>query len=716
MIDEWLYAIYNYVTGIINTVANWIGTYMTTLATWLQQMVTSIISYLGEIVASIESWVVKVAEVLATWTAKLLETVTKALEELWDATLNLTTKALEKISEWLTNAWTTVKVGIETAFDAVVGFVQSAYQYLADLASSALSALSDLATSIASRLGAFIDGLLGPLGDGLMAVIARIQATYDAILGQGSSVLSSLTGSVRTLEETLAAIGAAFQEDLKTSVKAPFEAVKDAIEKMAKASSGFTDPAEWQGVLTTLDSYASAHTFDINSRDDAYSFFRLVTPTSTVGKLIWQGIFGVGMVVMLYSGIANAQAQIMLQEFGANHPYMLLPPADQIAAYRAGEQSLENAIQQIKMHGYSEASANRFMRISESVPALGDVLGLMHRGLLSSEQVDQALLRLGFTNEWAHRLREASLIIPPVSDLIEMAVKEVFDPSVSGAFGQFEEFPEVFGQWAEKQGLSEEWARRYWAAHWKLPSAQMGIEMFHRQIIDGDALNLLLRSLDVMPFWRDRIRDLSYNVLTRVDIRRMHALGVLTDADLPKAHTDLGYSPEDASQLSEFVLRLNKGSGAEDPLELGKTTRSQIVGWYDDGFLDRDTAKSYLLAIGLTTAAAEVYVSQVDIDNERAERKAAVEVVLLQAQVGTLSWDDAQAKLGSLGLTTVEIDKALAQLERARKANQKLPSIDDAKAWAKAKILDESGFRDLLTRLGYGEPWQTYFVRHAGLK
>ena len=711
MIDEWLYAIYNYVTGIMNTVATWIGNYMVTLANWLQSMVSSIVTYLGNIVTAIESWIVKVAEVLSTWTTKLLEVVTKVLEDVWDTTLNLTTKALDKIAEWLTTAWSSIKVGIESAFGAVVGFVEYAFETLRGWAESAIGYVADFASSTASAIAAGIQSVLGSAGEGLNYLITLIQQTYSAILGQAGSVLTSLTSGIRTLEETLAEIGAAFHEDLNAAVKEPAEAIRDAIKQIAEASGGFTNLAEWQSVLGTLDRYAAAHTFDINSREDAYAFFRLVTPTSTVGKLIWQSIFGVGMVVMLYSGIASAQSQIMLQEFGANHPYMLLPPADQIAAYRAGAQSLDYAIQQIKMHGYSDASAERFLRISENVPAIGDVLGLWHRGLISQEQADQALFRHGLTAEWAQRMRSASEIIPPVSDLIEMAVKEVFDGAVAGRFGQFDEFPTEFGHWSKLQGLTEDWAKRYWAAHWKLPSATMGFEMMHRGIIDPADLDLLLKSLDVMPFWREKIRSLSYNVLTRVDIRRMHALGVLTDADLTKAHTDLGYSPEHAVQLADFVIRLNKGSGAEDPLELGKITRSQILGWYDIGFLDREASKRYLLASGATESAAEVYVSQVDFENEKAERKAAVEVVLLQAQVGTLGWDEAQAKLGALGLTTTEIDKAIAQLERARQANQKLPSIDDAKAWAKSKILDEAGFRDLLTRLGYGEPWQTYYVR-----
>ena len=83
-----------------------------------------------------------------------------------------------------------------------------------------------------------------------------------------------------------------------------------------------------------------------------------------------------------------------------------------------------------------------------------------------------------------------------------------------------------------KAGLPEEQARNYWAAHWELPSAQMGYAMFQRRIIDHETLVMLLKSLDIMPFWRDKLIEMSYNPLTRVDVRRMYGLGVLSEEEV----------------------------------------------------------------------------------------------------------------------------------------------------------------------------------------
>ncbi|MBA7557821.1 hypothetical protein ES705_50595 [subsurface metagenome] len=37
--------------------------------------------------------------------------------------------------------------------------------------------------------------------------------------------------------------------------------------------------------------------------------------------------------------------------------------------------------------------------------------------------------------------------------------------------------------------------------------------MLHRDIVDQDTLKMLLKSLDIMPYWRDRLIQLSYNPL-----------------------------------------------------------------------------------------------------------------------------------------------------------------------------------------------------------
>jgi hypothetical protein len=291
-----------------------------------------------------------------------------------------------------------------------------------------------------------------------------------------------------------------------------------------------------------------------------------------------------------------------------------------------------------------------------------------------------------------------------------MAVREAFSPEVAEAFGQFEDFPEDFAEWAEKQGLSRTWATRYWAAHWSLPSAEQGFEMLHRNVIDFDTLRLLLRALDVMPYWREKLTEIAYLPFTRVDIRRMHALRVLDEAAVLRAHKDLGYNEEKAKLLTAFVVKLNAGKGIEDDEELGKLSRATILGFYKDGLLERTRAASMLATVGHTPEAAELYLEAVDMDAERELRSIEIALVIDNFKAGVLTYEEAIDSLNRLGLATAEVGKAVTQLIRAQRASIRLPSKEDGGHFFRASLISEDDYRDLLARLGYAKKWIDAYV------
>jgi hypothetical protein len=140
-----------------------------------------------------------------------------------------------------------------------------------------------------------------------------------------------------------------------------------------------------------------------------------------------------------------------------------------------------------------------------------------------------------------------------------MAVREAFTPAIAARFGQYEDLPPDFVEWVGKKGLSKEWASRYWAAHWSLPSPQQGFEMLHRGVIGIDDVNMLMRALDIMPFWRDKLIQIAYRPLSRVDVRRMFALGVLNVSGVRRAYTDIGYNDYNADLMTQFTIKYTEG-------------------------------------------------------------------------------------------------------------------------------------------------------------
>jgi hypothetical protein len=297
-----------------------------------------------------------------------------------------------------------------------------------------------------------------------------------------------------------------------------------------------------------------------------------------------------------------------------------------------------------------------------------------------------------------------------------MSVREVFSPETASRFGQFDEFPAEFAVWAQKQGLSEEWAKRYWAAHWNLPSATQGFEMVHREAIEEKDLDTLLKALDVMPFWREPLKKITYNTLTRVDVRRMHQLGVLSEEDVERAHRHMGYNPNDAALLTEFVVRLNKRNPGTEDEELGKLTRQSILGFYRDGLLPRQRAMQLLMESGQTPEAAALFLNAEDLDEERAERKAEAEHILELARAGTIDYAQASDRLNRLGLETTEVRKALAKLERATEKRVKIPSQDDGEKLYVGGFISQEDYAGLLDTLGYSDRWIRAYMAQANKK
>jgi hypothetical protein len=136
--------------------------------------------------------------------------------------------------------------------------------------------------------------------------------------------------------------------------------------------------------------------------------------------------------------------------------------------------------------------------------------------------------------------------IPGMADLIRFMVREVFREDIVRLYRMDEDYPPEIEQHAARHGYSARWCKAYWRAHWELPSVTQGYEMFHREVIDRPTLETLMRTLDIMPFWRDKLIQISYELIPRVDLRRAWEAGVISDEELERRMRWIGYSPEDA--------------------------------------------------------------------------------------------------------------------------------------------------------------------------
>ena len=339
------------------------------------------------------------------------------------------------------------------------------------------------------------------------------------------------------------------------------------------------------------------------------------------------------------------------------------------------------------------------------------------RGFIDESTVDGHLSRAGYKGESLNALKELRHRLPTPSDLVRFGVREVFTPEIAERFGQFQDFPPRFGDEMEKQGYTDEWSQAYWAAHWELPSVSAGYEMLHRGVIDLDTLMVLLRAQDVMPFWRQPLVDIAYNLPTRVDTRRLLKAGIWTEAQVYQNYLALGNLPEVARALTDFAI---KWATPEDAMEIDDITdvaTSEIRLAYRRHVVDRARALDMLVTSGVTAELAEFYLS---VDDTRLARDPAADadvdvreltlsVILDAYSEGLWDRDRTQRELESAGflptsadlLLTLEdykIGRALTAAQVGLIRQQYISyDLDDAGAGQALQLLEISPGRQALT-------------------
>ncbi len=311
--------------------------------------------------------------------------------------------------------------------------------------------------------------------------------------------------------------------------------------------------------------------------------------------------------------------------------------------------------------------------------------------------LDDELRKTGIHPNYFDVYKTLANPIPPINDLITMAVREAFTPEIASRFGQYEGLPQAYVEAAGKKGLTKEWAERYWAAHWTLPSVQQGFGMLHRGIINQADLGLLMRALDIMPFWRDKLMQLSYKPLTRVDVRRMHLLGTLDESGVKRAYQDVGYNDKNASLMTDFTVRYNRRSLS------GFTPRDALTA-YINQFIEAGQTTSILRDIGVKGSEIPNMMRLAGYKREWKNITERTTAIGNLYKKGTYDYAIARSKLTQLGLSSDTVRTQLEQWAPSDKAEQ-TATFTNAQTLKLLTmgLIDETRARNELELLGFND-------------
>ncbi len=335
------------------------------------------------------------------------------------------------------------------------------------------------------------------------------------------------------------------------------------------------------------------------------------------------------------------------------------------ALWRRGAINYDAMIERLVSLGYTIDDAKLVSTLSRQLLSTGDFIQLWRRGELDDTGLAANLNTLGYEAEDISRLRSLSEIIPGVNDLILMAVRDTWDEDVVKTYGYDESFPPEVAEWAAKQGLAPEWAKRYWRAHWQLPGPQLGYEMLQRGLISLSELDDLLRIADYPKYWRERLVKLSYTPFTRVDIRRMYELKVLTRPQMVTAYMDIGYDAVKAEMMAVFTERLvNKDDQVAKSAERNLSA-SEIISLYTEGYIETSELRGMLSLMGYDDTEVDFKIALATAKVTKTAVSKEVELYKLAYLYSDEPLTTFVDRCNKLGLSQYEIDGHITDIRLA---------------------------------------------------
>jgi SOS response regulatory protein OraA/RecX len=378
----------------------------------------------------------------------------------------------------------------------------------------------------------------------------------------------------------------------------------------------------------------------------------------------------------------------------------------------------DEAVKRLEGLGYTDDDANLILNSTKSLLSSSEYIAAWLRGMIDDQMLDYFLSQQGLQFEEREILKFLAYYIPPVQDIIRMAVREVFTPDLRKKYGLDEEFPTEFAYWAQKQGVSEEWAKNYWAAHWELPSITDGMTMLqrlHPDIInwkaqglrslgidpesvktDIDTLRELIKMHDITPYWRDRLIALSYNPVTRVDIRRLFDFAIFSYDDVVNAYRDLGYDPQTAKWLADFTVY-------ETIEEERNKVRNDLLELYERQVISENELREALKDLKFNDLAIDVIVTHAKYQREKMVMDTKIKIIERRFKNKIYDENKARIELAVLALPAYEIDNYIEKWRAEMQVKVSTLTSTEIQKALKAGLLTKEKALDKLLAKGYSK-------------
>jgi hypothetical protein len=363
----------------------------------------------------------------------------------------------------------------------------------------------------------------------------------------------------------------------------------------------------------------------------------------------------------------------------------------------------------LKKHGLNDKNQDYMFLARYALYDVNMCRDLFLRGVLNGDELFMRMRELGFTDTRIKEIMKSWELIPGPSDLFHLVAKEAFEPDMIQKMGLDAEFPVEQTKWLKMQGFSEEWARKYWYAHWEMPSLQMGFDMLHRGVIDEDGLDMLFRSVEIPPFWRDKLTKITYNPYTRVDVRRMYNFNVLNLQDVYNNFKDLGSDHLHALKMTEWT------AAQKDPINKD-ISMGQILSTFEDNVLERVDAKALLQDIGYSDQKAEFLLTAREFEIAQKLEKKQLKIIETKFTNRYIDKFETLRQLSLLNLPYKQQELLMQEWELDLMQDNKLPSKTDLEKFFLGHVITDTEYIQEMAKLGYNGIYTNWYLQMISKK
>ena len=369
--------------------------------------------------------------------------------------------------------------------------------------------------------------------------------------------------------------------------------------------------------------------------------------------------------------------------------------------------------------GYEGGLAESMYQAASDYLAGRDYIRLWVTHQLSEGDLDINLSRLGMSDTTIGYLKQLAKQIPSMSDLVQFATNGAYNSSAITKYGNDKEMPAQFLLDVEQAGLSKDIAQNLWNVHWSIPSLSQLLEMASRNLITADDIDAGMQALNILPYFRDKLKTLGEKLPNLEDIRRMYQTGKLSISDVTTLYQEHGYSAEMAKNLAAFTEAEYgpkthtsiAGTGLTYNLN-GQLVpgRALIMDSYEKGLLDKGQTQAALADIGIPQEAIDLLIGIADATIQQKLIEFESQQYLQDYRAGRITLTQLQAQLTQLGvpprMLQLTIDTELASMAK----HQKEPTRGDLDQWLKRGVIDAQTYTERMSQLGYQAPDIVYYI------